>query len=75
MLIFTKANTIVNIVDIYSRLHYPKQVTIHTYEMFICSDKAINTNKNYLKLVNIHKKGLYTVISGYNIIYANINEC
>ena len=56
MLIFTNANTIVNIVNVYSRLHRPKQVTIHTYEMFICSDKALNTNKTYLKLVNIHKK-------------------
>ena len=46
MLIFTNTKTIVNIVDIYSRLHHPKQVTIHMYKMFICSDKALNTNKN-----------------------------
>ena len=46
MLIFTNANTIVNIVDIYSRLHHPKQVTILTYKTFICSDKALNANKN-----------------------------
>ena len=37
---------VVNIVDVYSRLHHPKQVTIDMYETFICSDKALNANKN-----------------------------
>ena len=45
-LILTNVNTIVNIVDIYSRLHHPNQVTTHMYKMFICSDKALNANKN-----------------------------
>ena len=38
MLIFINANTIVNIVDVYSRLHHPKQATIH---MWHCADHLV----------------------------------